>query len=52
MDIYTKLKEKNSIGISVLGYENKEKHPIDVSEKCCEQNHADLLLIAQEGKRH
>ena len=33
-----KIEKKNSIGISVLGYENKEKHPIYVSKKCCEKN--------------
>ena len=26
--------KKNSIGISVFGYENKEKHPIYVSKTC------------------
>ena len=30
-----KIEKKNSIGISVFGYENKEKHPIYVSKKCC-----------------
>ena len=33
-------------------YENKEKHPIYVSKKCCEDKHVDLLLIGEEGKRH
>ena len=42
---------ENSIGISLFGYENKEKHPIYVSKKCCEEKHVDLLLIA-ERKRH
>ena len=37
---------------SVFGYENKEKHPIYVSKKCCEEKHVDLLLIGEEGKRH
>ena len=31
-------KKKNSIGITVFGYENKEKHPIYVSKKRCEEN--------------
>ena len=37
-DIY-KIEKKNSIGISVFGYENKEKHPIYVSKKCFEEKH-------------
>ena len=32
-----KIEKKNSIGISVFGYEKKEKHPIYVSRKCCEK---------------
>ena len=40
-----KLEKKNVMGISVFGYENKEKHPIYVSKECCEENHVDLLLI-------
>ena len=47
-----KIEKKNSISISVFGYENKEKHPIYVSKKCCEGKHAGLLLIGGEGKRH
>ena len=39
------------IGISVFGYENKEKHSIYISKKCCEEKHVDLLLIGEEGKR-
>ena len=46
-----KIEKKNYIGISVFGYENKEKHPIYVSNKCCEEKHADLLLIGEQGKR-
>ena len=42
---------KNSIGISVSGYGNKEKYPIYVSKKCCEEKHIDLLLIEEKGKR-
>ena len=44
-----KIKKKNFIGISALDY---EKHLIYVSKKCCEEKHADLLLIGEEGKRH
>ena len=40
-----KLEKKNVMGISVFGYENKEKHPIYVSKECCEERHVDLLLI-------
>ena len=47
-----KIEKKNSIGISVFGYENKGKHPIYVSKNCCEEKHVDLLLIGEEGKRH
>ena len=36
-----KIEKKNSIGISVFGYENKEKHSICVSEKNCEEKHTD-----------
>ena len=44
--------KKNFIGISVFGYENKEKHPIYVSKGCCKEKHLDLLLIGEEGMRH
>ena len=47
-----KIEKKNSIGISVFGYENKEKHSIYVSKKCYEEKHVDLLLIKKEGRRH
>ena len=40
-----KIEKKNSINISVLGYENREKNPIYVSKKWCEDKHMDLLLI-------
>ena len=40
-DIY-KIEQNNYIGISVFGYENKEKHPIYVSKKCCEEKHVGL----------
>ena len=44
------MKTKISIGISVFGYENKEKYPIYVSKKCCKEKHVDLLLI-WEGEK-
>ena len=47
-----KIENKNSIGISVFGYENKEKHPVYVSKKSCEEKHVDILLIESEGKRY
>ena len=47
-----KVEKKNSMGSSFFGYENKEKHPIYVSKKCCEERHADLLLIGKEYKRN
>ena len=45
-----KIEKKNSIGISVFGYENEVKYPIYVSKKCCEDKHVDLLLIGEERK--
>ena len=47
-----RIEEKNSISISVFGYENKEKHPISVSKKYCEEKHVHLLVTGEEGKRH
>ena len=44
--------KKDSIGISVFGYENKEKNPVYVSKTCHEEKHVDLLLILEEGKIH
>ena len=38
--------------IKAFGYENKEKHPMHMSKKCCEEKHVGLLLIRGEGKRH
>ena len=45
-----KIEKKDSIGISVFGYENKEKHPMYVSKKC-EEKEVDLLLIEEKGKK-
>ena len=50
LEIFTKLEKKNSIAISVFGYKNKEKYPINISKKCCEKKLADLLLIGEEAK--
>ena len=36
-----KIGKKNSISISVCGYENKEKYPIYVPKKCCEEKHVE-----------
>ena len=42
---------KNSIGITVSRYENKEKYLIYVSKKYCEEKHVDLLLV-KEGEKN
>ena len=47
-----KIEKKSSISISPFNNENKEKHLIYVWKKYCEENHVDLLLIGEEGKRH
>ena len=47
-----KIEKKNSIAISVFGYENKEKYSICVSKKCLEEKYVDLLLIEEKGKTH
>ena len=48
------IEKKNSIGISVFGYENKEKHskkhPIYVSKKFCWGKHVDLLLMDEKAR--
>ena len=40
-----RIEKRTSVGISVFGYENKERHTIYVSKKCCEEKRVDLLLI-------
>ena len=50
VDIH-KIEIKNSNGISVFGYENKEQYLIYVSKKCCEDKHVDLLLIGEGQKK-
>ena len=47
-----KIEKTNSSGISVFGYENKEKHPTYVSKKCGEEKHVDLLLIRYKREKH
>ena len=47
-----KIENKNSIGISVFGYENKEKHPIHVSKKYCEEKHVELILMGEGEKKN
>ena len=42
--------KKNSICIFFFENENKEKHPIYVSKKCCEEKHVYLLLTGE--KKH
>ena len=32
-----KIEKKTSIGISVFGYQNREKYPVYVAQKCCEK---------------
>ena len=46
-----KIEKKNFVIISDFGYENKKKHPIYVSKKCCEEKHIDLLLIEQKRQK-
>ena len=48
LDIH-KIEKKNSIGISVFGFENKEKHTIYVSKKSCEEKH---LINRRRRKRY
>ena len=47
-----KIEKNNFIRSSVFGYENKEKHPIYVSKKCCEGRHVDLLFIGEKCKKN
>ena len=48
-----KIEKKNSISISVFGYENKVKYQIYMSKKCFHVIHIDSLLIGEEqGKKH
>ena len=45
-----KIEKRNSMDIRVFGYETKEKYPIYVSRKCCEEKHVDLLLTGEGEK--
>ena len=36
-----KMEKDSSIGISVFGYENKEKHQIYASKNCCKEKYVD-----------
>ena len=47
-----KIEKRNSISISVFGYESKGKHSIFASKSCCEETQIDLLLIEKEEQRH
>ena len=47
-----KIEKKNSIDISVFGYENKVKYSIYAYTRCCEEKHVDLLLIGEGDKKH
>ena len=47
-----KIEKKYSISISVIRYENKEKHAIYVSKKRCEEKHLKLLLMGEGEKKH
>ena len=47
-----KIEKKDSIDIIAFAYENKEKHPTQVSKKRCEEKHAGLLLTEKKGDRH
>ena len=47
-----KIEKKNSIDISVFGYENKVKYPIYAYTRCCEEKNVDLLLIGEGEKKH
>ena len=45
-----KIEKKNSIGISIPGYENKRKISIYVLKQCWEEKHVDLLIIREGVK--
>ena len=51
IDIHN-IAKKNFISISVFGYENKEKHPMYLLKKYCEEKHVDLLVIGKGEKKH
>ena len=45
-----KIEKETFVGISVFGYENKEKYSIYVLQKWFEEKHVALLLIEEEKK--
>ena len=48
-----KIEGKNSIGISVFGYEIRRNiQSMDQKKKCCKDKHVDLLSIEEGGKKH
>ena len=47
-----KIERKNSIDVSVFGYEVNKKYPIYALKKCCEDKRVDLLLIGEGEKKH
>ena len=47
LETFTKLNKKNSVGISLCGYNNIKS----MYEKCCEEKHVHLLLIGEDGKK-
>ena len=51
LEIFTKLREKNCISISAIGYEYGEKYPIYIPKNTFNK-HEDSLLIEDEGKSH
>ena len=46
------MKKRIPSALAFLVNENKEKYPIYVSTKCCEDKHIDLLLIGNGEKKH
>ena len=46
-----KIGKKNSSGISVFGYENKDKYPVYVTMPCCKEKHVDILFIGETEKK-
>ena len=50
-DIHKIEKRKNSISVSVFGYEKKVIYLIYASKKFFEEKYVDLLLIEEESKR-
>ena len=47
-----KIGKKNSIDITVFGYENKENIQSMYQKNVMKKKHTDLLLVGEKGKRH